>query len=404
MRLSDVDVLNPDLYNGRLPHDQYALLREQAPCHRQRIASPGMIDQAWVVTRYADVRQISRNAEDFLNYQGVSLRSSGLTGKDHGHPAMISLDGAEHDRSRRIVNRLFTRRAVAAFEASFRALAVTIIERAIAVPEFDFVTAIAVEMPMQVICDLVGVPAEDRPQLLRWSNTIATPLDADLSPSPEAVAAALQGIWQYGLELAQDRRRDPGSDIMTQLGAATIEGDQLSDEELMGFTLLLIGAGNETTRMAIAHGLQALMEYPEQLAWLRQQLDLMPDTAVEEILRYTTPVVLLRRTAARDLELHGCHLTAGDALTLVYGSANFDPEQFPDPHAFDLRRDPNDHLTFGYGKHVCLGAYVARLEIRILFEEFLRRVRSVEPNGAPAFGRDFLFRPIKHLPVKVAIA
>lgn len=191
---------------------------------------------------------------------------------------------------------------------------------------------------------------------------------------------------------------------MTQLGAATIEGDQLSDEELMGFTLLLIGAGNETTRMAIAHGLRALMEYPEQMAWLRQHLDLMPDTAVEEILRYTTPVVLLRRTAARDLELHGCHLIAGDAVTLVYGSANFDPEQFPDPHAFDLRRDPNEHLTFGYGKHVCLGAYVARLEIRIVFEEFLRRVRRVEPNGAPVFGRDFLFRPIKHLPVKVAIA
>jgi cholest-4-en-3-one 26-monooxygenase len=214
--------------------------------------------------------------------------------------------------------------------------------------------------------------------------------------------AAVRNFWDYGLHLADLRRRQPGDDIIIRL-TGEVDGDRLTNEELMGFTLLLIGAGNETTRNALSHGMHALIRNPGQMAWLRSQ-DTVPEQAVEEILRYATPVVFMRRTAATSLTMHGQTVREGDAVVMMYASANFDPDKFADPMAFDLQRTPNPHLTFGFGNHFCLGAFVARLEIRLLLEEFLRQTRTVVLDDEPDYGRDCYFRSVKHLPVTVEAA
>ncbi|WP_214104127.1 cytochrome P450 [Acrocarpospora catenulata] len=403
MKLTDIDVLNPEIYQNGLPHDQFAYLRQNAPCFLQSNREPGMIESGWIITRHSDVRNINRDAANYLNYKGVSPKKAGPTLKSGGKPAMTSLDGPEHHRNRLLVSQAFTRRSIKTFEDSFRDLAAEIVTKALEKKSFDFVHDVAVELPMQVICNLMGVPEEDRYKVLDWSNTIASPMDPEYSPSPEAQMEAVHGLWNYGLHLADLRRDDPGDDIMSKLTRA-VDGDRLTNEELMGFTLLLIGAGNETTRNALSHGMHGLIHNPDQMAYLRRHLDRVPDPAVEEILRWSTPVVFMRRTAARDIELHGSTIKEGDAVIMMYGSANFDPDEFENPMSFDLTRSPNAHLTFGFGNHFCLGAFVARLEIRILLEEFLRRTSDVRLDAEPTYGRDCYFRPVKRMPVTVSPA
>lgn len=398
MKLADINVLDPDSYARGIPHEHFEHLRRNAPCHYETYDAPGMIKSAWVLSRHEDVRRTDRNSTDFLNYGGVTLETNGATNQKRGRPAMTGMDGEQHDRNRRLVNKIFTRRAIAAFEGSFRQLSQQIVESAIAKRSFDFVDNVSVELPMQVICSLIGVPEKDWRKVVHLANVIASPLDPDFVPSKEVHDAAIQGIWDYAIELADLRRQAPADDVMSKL-VREFDGQTLTEGELMGLTLLLIGAGNETTRNAMTHSITGLVRNPDQMSWLRAHTDDIPSVAIEELLRFTTPVVFMRRTAARDVEMHGQMIREGDSVLLMYASANFDPEQFDRPLELDLTRSPNDHLTFGFGPHFCLGAFVARLELKVLLEELLKRTSDIRLDGDPVYGRSSFLRPVKHLPV-----
>jgi cholest-4-en-3-one 26-monooxygenase len=311
---------------------------------------------------------------------------------------MISMDGEDHSRNRRIVSRGFTPAVVRTYEDQFRRFAVDIVERALDEAHVDFVAAVASQLPLYAICDLLGVPDADRAQLQAWTKTLTVPTEPEYAPSRDEFTAAVNGIWEYGMQLADMRRRHPGRDVMSTIIAA-VDQDRLSDDEVMGFTLTLAAAGNETTRSVISHGLLALLRHPDQLEWLRDKADGISTTAVEEILRWASPVIHSRRTVVREVELHGVQLAEGEAVAVLYPAANLDPRRFPGPLRFDLQRQPNPHLTFATGPHVCLGAHVARLETRILFEELLGRTDRIELDGPCEYVRDNELRGVKRLPV-----
>ena len=397
----DPDVFaNGDPARNGLPHDAYAWMRANAPCMRQQVNDPNLLPWTWVVTRYDDVVAIDRDHRRFVSGQGVTMRTMEPTlPSSGGKETMITMDGADHIRNRRIVARGFSPSVIRTFERRFREMCTHILDDALAKGSVDFVTDIATELPLQAICELMGVPAEDQQQILRWSNTFSVATDPDYSPSLDAVFEAIGGIWNYGLELAAKRRLEPREDMMSKVAAAQ-EAEQLSDNETMGMMLLMAGAGNETTRNALSHGLHGLLAHPEQMAMLRSNPGAM-DSAVEEILRWSSPVVGFRRTAAEPMELHGQQIAPGDRVWIVYTSANFDPDVFREPERFDLTRSPNPHVAFGTGPHVCMGAAVARLEIKIMMEELLARTADIRQIGPIQYARDSFLRGVKHLPVEL---
>jgi cholest-4-en-3-one 26-monooxygenase len=402
------NVFDPDLYaegdpaqNG-LSHALYRQLRDAAPCVRLPCAIPGHEPSAWVLSRYADVAAMLHQPDRFLSGSGVTMRATHTTvAEDGGKPAMITMDGDAHVRNRRLVNRGFTPVVVRSFETHFRAIAADMVARALEHGTFDFVAEVASQFPLHAICDLLGVPEVDRPALARWTNTLTTPTDPDYAPTPTEFAEAMEHMWAYGLELADLRRRTPGTDVMSVIVAAA-DNDALSEDELMGFVFTLAAAGNETTRNSASHALLGLLYHPEQLEWLRQRADQIPASAVEEFLRWSSPVVYLRRTAAADLEIHGQRIAAGDPVAGFAVSANFDPAEFPDPLAFDLTRQPNRHLALATGPHLCLGAHIARLELRVLFEELLTQTTSLELVGPVEYARDGYVRGVKRLGVRAS--
>jgi len=399
------DILNPDLYghgdpatNG-LPLRQYETMRREFPCYRQPIHDTDLMDWAWVVSRHADVIAIDRDHDRFVSGRGVTLRKFEPTLPEHGgKPSMITMDGADHVRNRRIVGRGFSPPVIRQFEARFRAICADVLDPAVAKVDVDFVTDVAGELPLRAICALLGVPDEDRADVLRWSNAFSVPTDPDYSPTMDEMMGAVLSIWAYGVSLAEKRRVDPRDDVMSKVAAA-LEAEQLSEDELMGMMLLLAGAGNETTRNALSHGLHALMRFPDQLELLQSEREAVLTSAVEEILRWSSPVIGFRRTTAVDVEVAGQQIPAGDPVTILYASANFDETVFPEPERFDITRTPNPHVAFGTGPHVCLGAAVARLEIRVVLEELLDRVADITQSGPIAYTRDSFLRGVKSLPV-----
>ncbi len=405
--LARIDVFDPDLYaagdpeTNALPFERYAWLRSEAPCVRLPCAIPGHEPSAWVVSRFDDVSAILRDPERFVSGHGVTMRATHTTvAGDGGKPAMITMDGAAHSRNRRLINRGFTPAVIRSFETHFRAIAATVIDRAVALGSFDFVQEIASQLPMHAICDLLGVPEADRPQLARWTNFAASPTDPDYAIDGEDILTVLGHVWDYGLELAELRRKDPGTDVMSTIVDAA-DNESLTADELMGFVFTLAAAGNETTRNSASHALLGLFNHPEQMRWLRDRADRIPDAAIEEMLRWSTPVIYLRRTAATGFELHGQQISPGDPIAVFAASANFDPSEFADPQAFVLDRTPNRHVTFAVGPHVCLGAHVARLELRVLFEELLRRTDDLRLTGPVVYARDSYLRGVKRLGVQV---
>jgi cholest-4-en-3-one 26-monooxygenase len=401
-----MNVFDPDLYangdpsrNG-LPHDLFARLREQSPCIRVPCDIPGHERSAWVLSRYEDVSTMLRDPGRFRSGSGVTMRATHTTvSKDGGKPAMITMDGEAHVRNRRLVNRGFTPVVVRTFEEHFRTIAGDVVGRALSLGTFDFVGEVASQFPLHAICDLLGVPDADRPSLARWTNTLTTPTDPEYAPSPEEFFAAMEHMWAYGLELAELRRRTPGTDVMSVIVAAA-DNDALSEDELMGFVFTLAAAGNETTRNSASHALLALLQRPEQMAWLRERAGYIPESAIEELLRWSSPVVYLRRTAAEDLEIAGQPVAAGDAVAGFVVSANFDDAEFPDPLELDLTRKPNRHLTFATGPHLCIGAHIARLELRVLFEELLQRTNDLALVGPVEYSRDSYVRGVKRFGVR----
>jgi cytochrome P450 len=410
--LGDIDLTDLDRWAKGVPHDWFALLRRDSPVFWQdERRGRGF----WSLTRYEDVLAASKDYRTFsAEVGGTSLMD--LTPEQvESRMSMLDADPPRHTRLRNIVNKAFTPRAVNAYEQRIHTMFRELLNEAFAAGELDFVDALAVELPMRILCELMGVPLEDRRYLVELGNRMLGNTDPDQA-GQEYVAdqadlsryahlpfssPAAPEMFAYANRLAAERRRHPRDDLTTRLIQADVDGDRLSEHEFDLFFLLLVTAGNETTRHAMSNGLLTLLEHPAERDRLLADRSLIP-TAVEEILRWTPSLLHFRRTATREVELGGKRIRAGDKVALWYVSGNRDEEQFPDASRFDVGRDPNKHLAFGLGSpHYCLGAHLARLELRIWLEEMLPTLGRIEPAGPPRRLRSNFFHGVKSLPIRV---
>jgi methyl-branched lipid omega-hydroxylase len=354
------------------------------------------------VTRHADVTEVSRHPEIYRSGPGaVSILDMPPEMIEY-FSGMISTDNPRHARLRRIVSAAFTPRRVRSIEDHIERVATEVVDRIAGWGECDFVTAVAAPLPLQVICWMMGIPEGDREAVLRCSNVILSSGDPEYVPEGTDPLAAFIGAGQELTslmeELASSRLARPTDDLTTDLITTNIDGEALTHAELASFFVLLVVAGNETTRNAIAHGLWALTEHPDQRAVWAADLDGTAPTAVEEIVRWASPVTWMRRTVAEDTVLAGEALHPGDKVLLYYNSANRDEDVFDDPYRFDVRRSPNPHVGFGAaGPHFCLGAHLARREIRAMFEVLLSRLPDIRATAPPERLRADFVNGIKHL-------
>ena len=394
-----LDVMSNDAYRSGPPHDTYTLMRREAPVIRHRGMEPGFPEWFWAITRHADVVEVSRR---FQTYS--SARKGALMNEDRPDleiaRMMVDTDPPEHTRLRMLVNRGFTPKAMRMLEDHFREVAARLVDDALAEGQVEFVESVSSELPLIAIAELLGIPVEDRRKVFDWSNRMIGTTDPDYSGGLDDGATAAAELYMYANTLAEQRRDDPRDDIITTL-ITEHDGDILSEHEFDLFVLLLSVAGNETTRNGISHGVLALTEHPEAWDALKSDPTIVP-SAIEEMLRWGTPVNNFRRTATCDVELHGQRIEEGDAVVMLYASANRDEDVFTDPFRFDVTRDPNPHLTFGGGgPHFCLGANLARLEMRILFEELTARADAIELVGPVGKLRSNFIHGIKTLPIRL---
>jgi cholest-4-en-3-one 26-monooxygenase len=406
--VAQIDLLDRDRFTEGIPHEWFTWLRANAPVFHHD--EPGG-DGFWVITRYDDIVTANRDAASFSSSQelgGVVMLegpTAPIPGTEMAGNMMLFMDPPGHTRYRKLVNRGFTPRMIAALEPHVRELTVGILDAALAKGDCDFVVDVAAELPLEVIAELLGVPREDRHKLFDWSNRMVGSEDPEYQVSDEHVTQAQVEMFMYAQQLAELRRAAPQQDIVTILLNAEVDGDTLSEMDFNLFFMLLSVAGNETTRNAIAHGMNAFLEHPEQWALLVEDPAARIDGAVEEILRWASPVMYFRRNARRDVTLGGQEIKAGEKISLWYISANRDESVFEEPFRFDITRDPNPHIAFGGGgPHFCLGAQLARLEIRLLFEELAARVPRLEALAEPDRLRSNFIGGIKHLPVRLATA
>jgi cytochrome P450 len=407
--LSDVDLTDLDRWANGAPHEWFALLRRSAPVFWQEEQHGRGF---WSLTRYEDILAASKDYATYSSQLGGTSLMDLTPEQVQSRMSMLDMDPPQHRRLRNIVNRGFGLRVVNAYQERIRALFREVLDDAFVEPQFDFVDAVAVELPMRILCELIGIPLEDRRHLVELGNRMLGNTDpdhagdfvageADLSRYahlPFSSPAAPE-MFAYANTLAADRRRAPRDDLTTRLLEAEIDGDRLSEHEFDLFFLLLITAGNETTRHAMSNGLLTLLEHPAERDRLLADPALIP-TAVDEILRWTPSLLHFRRTATRDVELRGQTIRAGDKVALWYVSGNRDGDQFPDADHFDIGRTPNRHLAFGLGgPHFCVGAHLARLELRVWLEEMLPVLGELELAGEPARLRSNFFNGVKSLPV-----
>jgi cholest-4-en-3-one 26-monooxygenase len=398
----DFDVNDPDRMQRGMPHAEWDELRRTAPVwwQSQPKGRDGFPDEGhWVLTRHADVKEVSRRADVFSNWENTAIvRFHPETPREDiemQRIILLNMDAPQHTRMRSIVSRGFTPRAVNSLREALSARAQNIVQEAIGTGGGDFVTDVACELPLQAIAELLGVPQEDRLKLFHWSNSMISYDDSD---DKEATQGAMVEMITYFMELAENRKANPANDIVTKLVTADIDGQELTSDEFAFFTLVLSVAGNETTRNAITHGMVAFLEHPEQ--WELYKRD-RPDTAADEIVRWSTPVVVFQRTAKEDVELGGQAIKKGDRVGMYYAAANFDPEVFDDPYTFDITRDPNPHLGFGgTGPHYCIGANLARMEINLIFNAIADHLPDISLLGDPERLRSGWLNGIKSLPVE----
>jgi cytochrome P450 len=409
LRLADIDLTDLDRWVEGVPHDWFALLRREAPAFWQDEREGRGF---WSLTRYDDVVAATKDYGTFSSARGGTSLMDLTPEQVEARMSMLDADPPYHTRLRSIVNTAFTPRAIAAYEGRIRELVREVLGRAFEKDAFDYVAEVSMETPMWVLCEILGTPLEDRDYLVRLGDAMLGNTDpelageftvgqADLSDYahlPFSSPAALE-MFEYAHALAAERRKQPRDDITTRLVQAQVDGERLSERELDLFFLLLVTAGNETTRHAISHGTHALLTHPDELRRLVADPRLVP-TAVEEVLRWACSLLHFRRTATRDVELHGELIRENDKVLLWYISANRDETQFPDPLRFDVGRAPNRHVSFGLGgPHFCLGAHLARLELRVFLEEMLPHLPRLELAGPPERLRSNFFHGIKRMPV-----
>jgi cholest-4-en-3-one 26-monooxygenase len=402
VRLEDVDIFDPDAYANGVPHETFALLRREAPVHRH--AQPGA-SPFWAITRYRDIMAVSRDAATYSSERrGALLGEPPEDALATQRLMMLNMDPPRHTKLRSLVNKGFTPRMVSLLDGPVRRICAELVDAAVERGECDFVTEIAAELPLQVIAELLGIPQQDRHQIFEWSNTMIGSADPEFQRSPEEGQNAAMAMYAYANELALQRKDSPREDLVSVLMRAEVDGEQLTEMEFDLFFLLLAVAGNETTRNLISGGMFTLMEHPDQWRRLLDDRALLP-IAVEEMLRWVTPVMQFQRTAQRDTEIAGVPIAEGERVVLFYVSANRDEEVFERPDVFDVGRTPNEHVTFGAGgPHFCLGANLARLEIRIMFEELLGRAPGIEPAGPARRLRSNFINGIKAMPVRFPAA
>jgi cholest-4-en-3-one 26-monooxygenase len=401
MKLADVDLCNLDQFEIGVPHHVFRLLRAEAPVfrHPEPSGGPGF----WVVTKYRDLITVSKDPATFSSWRGgTNIFDPPLEQLTQTRVIMLNMDPPAHSKYRRLVNQGFTLRLVSRLEPHIREMAQRIVDHVAAKGECDFVTEVAAELPLQVIAEFLGVPLADRHKVFEWSNRLIgfdDPEFRDSAHSLEQGRQAAAEMYMYANQLALERRDNPREDLVSVLMRGEVDGERLSEMEFDSFFLLLAVAGNETARNLISGGMLALIEHPEQRARLLADMSLLP-TAVEEMLRWVSPVMHFRRTATRDTVLRGQKIREGDKVVIFYPSANRDEEIFPNADRFDVGRTPNEHLAFGIGEHFCLGSNLARLEIRLIFEELLRRLPDIELAGPVRRLRSNFIGGIKRMPVR----
>jgi cholest-4-en-3-one 26-monooxygenase len=397
MKIPDIDLNDLDTFEAGLPYEWFRRLRKEAPVYWQD--EPDGTGY-WAVTKYEDLRHVSTKPQIFSSARGgTNIFDLAPEELQHIQSFLINMDPPQHVKHRRLVQKGFTPRGVKPLEPRIRELCGKLIDRLVNRDECEFVADLAAELPMQVICEVVGVPLEDRHHLYDLSNRLIGFDDPDFQTSPEDGRIAAAEMYAYAQKLAAERREKPEDDLVSKLVTAEVDGKKLTDHEFNCFFLLIVLAGNETTRTATTHGVQLLARYPEQRQRLLEDPSLL-SSAVEEILRFESPLISFRRTATQDTELRGVKIRSGDKVTMWYPSANRDEEIFPDADTFDIGRTPNPHVAFGIGEHFCLGSNLARLELNIIFEELLRRLPEIELIGEPRRVRSNFINSIKHMPVR----
>ncbi len=397
MRLAEVELHDPDVFVRGVPHDALRLLRKEAPVHfHHEPGGPGF----WAVTKYEDVVTVGKDPGRFSSHRGgTNIQDYPPENLSTIQLLMLNMDPPQHNKFRRLVSQGFTPRMVARIEPFVRQATRSILDKVASRGECDFVRNIAAELPLVVIADLMGVPQEDRGRLFDWSNRLIGFDDPEFQTSLEDGRQAAMEMWMYANELAAGRKGEKGEDLVSVLMNAEVDGVGLTEMEFDAFFLLLAVAGNETTRNLISGGMLALIEHPEQRARLLADPSLVP-SAVEEMLRWVTPVMYFRRTATRDTELRGVPIKENQKVCVYYSSANRDEDVFPRPEEFDVGRTPNEHLAFGVGQHFCLGNSLARLEIRVMFEELIRRMPDIELAGPVRRLRSNFINGYKSIPVR----
>ena len=397
MRLADIDLYAPETFVRAVPHDAFRLLRAEAPVHfLPEATGPGF----WAITKYDDIVSISKDPGRFSSARGATnIQDYPPEDLSLVQMMMLNMDPPQHGKFRRIARTGFTPRMVARLEPSVRAMTNRIIDKVAGLGECDFVKEISAELPLQVIAELMGIPDDDRHKIFDWSNRLIGFDDPEFQTTFEDGKIAAAEMWEYASTLGVSRKNQAGEDMVSVLVNAVVDGNSLSDMEFESFFLLLAVAGNETTRNLISGGMLALIEHPEQRARLLADPSLIP-SAVEEMLRWVTPVMYFRRTATRDTELRGVPIKENDKVVMYYSSANRDEAIFKDGDRFDVGRTPNEHLAFGVGEHFCLGTSLARLEIRVLFEELLRRLPDIEQAGPARRLRSNFINGTKTLPIR----
>ncbi len=401
----DFDLTDLDNFRDGFPFEAFRALREHDPIHwHEPTANTPDGEGFWVLSRHAQVVEVFKNPGDFSSHTGGDRPYGGTFIADVKTAGLMlnMMDDPRHRRIRGLVNSGFTPRVIGALEPELRRRARAILADVGDEGEIDFVVEVARELPLQAISMLLGVPQEMRGQLCDWIDIGLEYSGRKLGEVSEEAAQANANMIAFAQELIAEKTRNPKDDMLSIVIHARMEDADpptLSNAEILQFYMLLFAAGTETTRKAIAGGLKALLETPGELERMRAHPELM-ETAVDEIVRYTTSSVYKRRTVTRDLEFHGKEFRAGEKVTLWEMSANRDDRVFEDPDRFDIARDPNPHVAFGWGVHRCLGANLAKLEIRVMFEELLAAWDEIEITGAPVWTRDNRLFGLKHLPVR----
>ena len=396
------DVTDPDLIQQRVPHEEFDKLRTVAPVtwNAQRRLIGGYDDEGfWLVTRHAEVREVSLKPEVFSSWENTAVvRFMEGISRDEiemQRLMMLNVDPPDHTKLRRIVSRGFTPKAIRMIEEALSSRAEAIVKEAAARGSGDFVTEVAAELPLQAIAELIGVPQEERSKIFDWSNQMIAYDDPEYDIDPVVASAEL---INFAMALGQDRTDNPRDDIVTKLVTADVDGRGLTSDEFAFFVLLLAVAGNETTRNAITHGMMGFFEFPDQWELYKSE---RPASTADEIVRWATPVIVFQRTALEDTTLGGVDIEQGQRVGICYSAANFDPEVFEKPERFDVSRDPNPHLGFGGGgPHYCLGANLAKMEINLMFNAIADHMPHIAPAGPARRLRSAWINGIKELPVR----